>query len=191
MYKASTGFRRLGVFLGSVVSVGWLIFIIVTGHIHSSDWIPIIIFAIVIFFLTYLLVVGVDWVISGFRKKSKPESFLDKTINAIYGERLPARSANLEDAIRIAFKELLFEEVTEEDVRKTAKELYLSPIPYSTHDLSVSVALKFFKQPERKERLSDAQLLARMALLPWIKENKVAVPLAQAFEETLYKIYKS
>jgi len=123
--------------------------------------------------------------------KKKPETALDDLINAVYGNPPPARTAKLEDAIEIAYKELLFEQITKEEVTKVAKELYLSPIPYSTHDLALSVALHFFKQPQRKEQLSEVQLFARTALQPWINEKKVVIPLAQSFEATLYKLYKT
>lgn len=55
--------------------------------------------------------------------------------------------------------------VEQQAVRKQGIDLAEGPIPYSTHDLALSIALNFFKQPEYIPRLFNAQLLARMKAL--------------------------
>ena len=82
----------------------------------------------------------------GFSKKKKPQNALDEYIFAVYGNPPPAKRANLEQAITLA-SELLMGIVPEQDVRTHAVALEAGPIPYSTHDLAISVALNFFKEP--------------------------------------------
>lgn len=80
--------------------------------------------------------------------------------------------------------------VDESAVRQQANELASGPIPYSTHDLALSVALTFFKRPEYMEQLSMAQLLARMKMVEWLQAGLVVPVLVKSFEEVLYKLYK-
>ena len=125
----------------------------------------------------------------GFFKK-KPANVLEDFIFAVYGNPPPPKTANLNEAIQIAHDELLMGVVSKEAVKKLATELDASPIPYSTHDLALSVALNFFKQPDLVPQLGDAQLVARMMALDWVSQKTVAPPLVQSFENTLYELYK-
>lgn len=81
--------------------------------------------------------------------------------------------------------------VPREQIHRLASQLIAGPVPYSTHDLAVSVAMAFFKDPAWQNTLADHQLAARMRVLEWIQTGKVAKMIAGVFEETLYRAYKS
>lgn len=124
-----------------------------------------------------------------FSKKQKPKNALDEFIFAIYGNPPPAKRANVGQAVELA-NEMLLGVIDKKEVSRQAIALNDGPIPYSTHDLALSVALNFFKQPENVPRLFEAQLLARMKILKWLQSGLVAPMLVQSFESVLYKIYK-
>lgn len=122
--------------------------------------------------------------------KKKPPTMLDAFIHLAYGPNPPAKSADLERSITIAHEDLLFERVPLFKVKQKAAELIEGPIPYSTHDLAVSTALGFFKSSEYVPALQECQIPARLRVVNWAKDGKVVKPLAQSFEEVLYKLYK-
>jgi len=124
-----------------------------------------------------------------FSKKQKPKNALDEFIFAIYGNPPPAKRANVGQAVELA-NELLLGVIDEKEVGRQAIALNDGPIPYSTHDLALSVSLNFFKQPENVPQLFEAQLLARMKMLEWLQSGLVAPMLVQSFESVLYKVYK-
>lgn len=124
-----------------------------------------------------------------FSKKKKPQNALDEFIFAIYGNPPPVKRANVGQAVEIA-SDLLVGRIDEKEVSRQAIALNDGPIPYSTHDLALSVALNFFKQPENVPQLFEAQLLARMKMLEWLEKGLVAPMLVQSFENVLYKLYK-
>ena len=126
----------------------------------------------------------------GFSKKKKAANALDEFIFAVYGNPPPAKRANIETAITLAFDELLMRNVNQSEVRAVATELNAGPIPYSTHDLALSVALNFFKRPEYMQRLQTAQMFARLKTVQWFQEGLVVPVLVKSFEEVLYKLYK-
>ncbi|CAG9172568.1 hypothetical protein LMG23992_02269 [Cupriavidus laharis] len=121
--------------------------------------------------------------------KRKSETALDEFIRLVYGDPPPAKRAKLAEAIELA-RELLMEVVSVREIAITATELNSGPIPYSTHDLAISTALNYFKREEWIPRLSTAQLSARIVVLGWLQEGKVAPLLVQSFEDTLYRLYK-
>jgi hypothetical protein len=125
-----------------------------------------------------------------FRSKPKAETLMDQFIHAMFGPNPPKKSADPSAAADLAGG-LLGGIVPSDQLARLANDLYAGPIPYSTHDLAVSVALRLFKDvpPEHREKLFDAQLAARLTVLEWAKAGKVVRPLLQAFEETLYKLY--
>ncbi len=123
----------------------------------------------------------------GFGKKQ--ESAMDQFIKAIYGDPPPAKRANLSVAIDLA-GELLMGQVPEKEISIIGTKLESGPIPYSTHDLALSIALHFFKDTKYIPNLSAAQLMARMTMLEWLEQNKVAPLLVKSFEDTLYNLYK-
>jgi hypothetical protein len=124
-----------------------------------------------------------------FGGKKKPETAMDVFIKAMYGDPPPPKRAKLSEAVVLA-NDLLMGEVTEREIVTLATQLNNGPIPYSTHDLALSVALNFFKDPARISSLVTAQLMARMSMIEWLQEKKVAPLLVKSVEDTLYKLYK-
>lgn len=124
------------------------------------------------------------------KKEPPPTDALNALIFALYGKPPPPKTAKLGQAIQLAHEKLLLGLISKEEVTKVAIRLNSGPIPYSTHDLALSVALNFFKQPDRNSVLRDAQIAARMNALEWLNEKKVVPLLVQSFEDTLYKLYK-
>jgi hypothetical protein len=126
----------------------------------------------------------------GLLRKKKPANALDEFIHLVYGNPPPPKRASVRDATKLAFEQLLMLRVSEQEVRTVAEELSSGPIPYSTHDLALSVALNFFMQPARVDGLREAQLQARLKATDWVLAG-FAVPMtAKSFEEVLYKLYK-
>jgi hypothetical protein len=125
----------------------------------------------------------------GIFKKKQP-TVMDGVIRTIYGDNPPNKSADLERAITIAHEDLLAEQVPISEVGRIASALSAGPIPYSTYDLSVATTLSFFKNPELFNRLKEIQLGARVRVLNWMKEGKVAPGVLKIFEDTLYRVYK-
>jgi hypothetical protein len=127
------------------------------------------------------------------RGKSLHKTAMDAFIKLAYGSSPPNKSANVQEAIELCYQRLLGEIVTITEVQETARQLTDGPIPYSTHDLATATALNLFKQAndERRAALSNVQIFSRMALLEWMTEKKVAPLLARAFEDTLYKMFKT
>src|SRR5487761_202362 len=118
-----------------------------------------------------------------FRRRPR---LIDQAIESVYGANPPERTADVDAAVTLA-SQLLGERFQKEDLASYAKRLSAGPMPYSTHDLGVSVALGIFKDVPTKERMElfDVQLAARMTVLEWAKQRKVNPLLAQAFEHTL------
>ncbi len=124
-----------------------------------------------------------------FAKKKKLQNALDELIFAIYGNPPPPKRANVGQAVGMA-NEFLMGIIDENEVSSQAIALNDGPIPYSTHDLALSIAFNFFKQPEHVAKLFDAQLLFRMKMVEWLQEGLVAPLLVQSFENVLYERYK-
>ena len=125
-----------------------------------------------------------------FKKKKKPENVLDQFIFTVYGYPPPPKRADIKVATALAFEELLMGTIEQSEVSEQTKALSSGPIPYSTHDLALSVALNFFKQPECIPHLHMAQMMARLKMLEWLKAGYIVPVLAKSFEDTLYKLYK-
>jgi hypothetical protein len=128
----------------------------------------------------------------GFLKKKRQPTLMDQFIKSVYGDNPPAKSADVDEAVRLAANELLQGAVSPASLAPLARQLADSPIPYSTHDLAVSVALRIFKDADEHARqgLFTAQLMARLTALQWAKEGKLVPALLGAFEQTLYELYK-
>ncbi len=124
------------------------------------------------------------------KKKQAPANALDALIFALYGNPPPPKTAKLGDAIQLAHEELLLKLISKEEITKIAVGLNAGQVPYSTHDLALSVAAKFLLEPDRVDLLRDAQLAFRVKALEWLTEKKVVPLLVQSFEDTLYKLYK-
>jgi hypothetical protein len=121
--------------------------------------------------------------------QKKTENVMDVLVKAIYGDPPPPKRANVSEAIGLA-EEMLLGKVSNESISRIAHELYDGPMPYSTHDLALSAVLNFIKNPDYTENLREAQLMARLSMLEWLQEGKVAPLLVKSFEDTLYKMYK-
>jgi hypothetical protein len=130
----------------------------------------------------------------GFAKKNQSQAptLLDGFIKSIYGSNPPKGTADVQEAINLAADCLLGGVFERSDLARTAMNLNDGSIPYSTHDLAVSVALRAFKDVSSEDRryLMTIQMMARLTVSGWAKERKVAMPLAEAFENVLYKDYK-
>lgn len=130
------------------------------------------------------------------RTVSKPSAgyetstVMDQFIRAVYGDPPPKKTARLTEAIQLTYEDLLMKQVRKEEIAKVASDLYDGPIPYSTHDLALSVALNFFKRPDLVPVLFEAQLVARLTATLWLMEKKAVAPLVEAFEKKLYELYK-
>jgi len=124
--------------------------------------------------------------------KRRHPTLMDQTIKAIYGEKPPRKSANVAHAVKLAAGDLLCGTTNAERLAGLATELDAGPMPYSTHDLAVSIALRIFMDADEATRpaLFNAQLHARLAALDWAKQGQLAPALLQAFEHTLYERYK-
>ena len=125
-----------------------------------------------------------------FRSKASPRTALDASIQAAYGNNAK-RTANPTDAVNLVNIELLRGSFRLNEIVNLAADLARGPVPYSTHDLAVSVALGLLKKvpPESRMPLMEVQMAARLTVANWAKEGKVVPALAEAFEHTLYKDY--
>ena len=126
----------------------------------------------------------------GWLRKKKPTNALDALIVTLYGDPPPPKRADVNSAIQLAHQELLGGAISNREVSDVAAALSSGPIPYSTHDLALSVALHFFKQEDRIEHLQGAQMNARLLALEWAKDKKVVPMLLGSFEDTLYRLYR-
>lgn len=123
--------------------------------------------------------------------QKKPKTLLDQFIVAAYGDRPPkARRADLGMAVDLAHSALLMGAVEKSEIAEIARGLFDGEIPYSTHDLALATSLNFFKRPELRADLEEAQLMARLTSLGWFQEGKVVPLLLKSFEDTLYKVFK-
>jgi len=121
--------------------------------------------------------------------KKKQETLMDDLIKSLYGDHPKPKTAKLSEAIELA-RDLLMGQVSDKEIAIVGAQLDNGPMPYSTHDLAVSIALNFFKNPQYIPKLYRAQLMARITVLGWLQETKVLPMLVSVFEDTLYKLYK-
>jgi hypothetical protein len=122
--------------------------------------------------------------------KKKPTSLMDAFVNIAYGPNPPKKTADTDQAARLAHEVLLQKRVNLFEVSTLASRLNAGEIPYSTCDLATSTALNFFRRPELHAVLSEAQLIARMQVLEWIEQKKINTELARVFEDDLYVRFK-
>jgi hypothetical protein len=143
----------------------------------------------IVVFAAWFLLMWVSELMAGFFKRKSPTA-MDGVIQAIHGDHPPTKSADLERAVTIAHEDILCELVPLREVRIVASGLFAGPIPYSTHDLAVAAALSFFKKPEHLNSLREVQLGARLRVLNWMKDGKVARGVTKIFEDALYTTFK-
>ncbi|MCX7240019.1 MAG: hypothetical protein NTU86_06240 [Burkholderiales bacterium] len=125
----------------------------------------------------------------GFFKK-KPLNAMDEFIRITYGNPPPPKSADTAEAAVIAHSDLLQDYIDIDEVGEYCWEQRNSPIPYSTNDLAVAVAIHFYRQEGNIVQLSEAQLASRAKILQWLNEGSVNVHIAKSFEDCLYRLYK-
>lgn len=126
----------------------------------------------------------------GLLRKKRPANALDEFIFLVYGNPPPAKRADVAEATRLVFEELLMRAVEVREICALTAELSGGPIPYSTHDLALSVALNLFQQPHRMVSLRHAQIPARLKMVEWVQAGLVASVIAKGFEDSLYRLYK-
>jgi hypothetical protein len=126
----------------------------------------------------------------GLFKKEKPRSVLDAYIAIVYGDPPPKKTAVPAEAAHLAHEVLLRKVVPKDEVVARTTELYAGPMPHTTHDLALAVALSFFKDPAMIPHLWEAQLMARLTAGEWLEQRKVVPMLAATFENILYDRYK-
>ncbi len=124
-----------------------------------------------------------------FGKKKEPASVMDAFVQSMYGNSPPPKTANLDQAIQIAFDQLLSNRIDKQEISKVATDLYNGPMPYSTHDLAISVALHFFIQPERILLLDGAHMLASMKARQWFEEQSLNIRIFESLSNKLYELY--
>ena len=73
---------------------------------------------------------------------TRSTSAMDDLIKAVYRDEPPWKSADVAQAVRLAANDLLCGTTDLDRLMSLAKELYAGPIPYSTHDLAISLALR-------------------------------------------------
>lgn len=164
----------------------------VTGRASLARWKLLLFGLIIVSGMVLLWPVFLPGVLKEQRTNQRTnKNALEEFTIATYGNPPPAKRANLKEAIDLACNELLMGKVEESEVRRHAEALNFGPIPYSTHDLALSVSLKFFKQPEYVPHLVEAQLAARVQALKWHDQGLVVAVLLRSFENVLYDLYKS
>lgn len=123
------------------------------------------------------------------QKPQQDKSALDGLIEIVYGKNPPSRTAVLSDSIQIAFDDLLLGVIPLKAVTEKANELFISGMPFSTHDLAFSTALHFFREQPNKKDLFMAQLSATMILGDAVVEGKLNRTIAETFQEYVYTAY--
>ncbi|MDD3620715.1 MAG: hypothetical protein RBR09_00145 [Desulfobulbaceae bacterium] len=113
---------------------------------------------------------------------------MNEFILSVYGNPPPPKRANLDEAITVAAKEILMGIVDRQEVRKLAEIQHSGPIPYSTHDLALSVATSFFDHPDYAESLKDFRALVLLQSIMWFQEGLVAPVWVENFEKILTKL---
>jgi len=75
MQMTSEGMRRLGILLGALASVAWIIYIAVLSNgftdVKPLGWLIFFVGIPVSFGIMFLVICGIDWVIAGFRAGAK------------------------------------------------------------------------------------------------------------------------
>ena len=127
----------------------------------------------------------------GFLKMKKPAKASEDANFACYGNSPPLQRANLEEAVTVATDEILMGVVERQEVQGQAETLYSGPVPYSTHDLALSVATNFFRRPEYIPPLRDFHIIALLQAIQWFRQGLVTPVLVENFEKIICQSYES
>lgn len=125
-----------------------------------------------------------------FLRKRRPKNALDDLIFAVYGNPPPQKRADVALATHIAYDDLLLKNYAYDKVAHQTTELEIGPIPYSTHDLAISVALHFLTRADVTAKTFAIQINARTKALEWHNRGFIAPLLLKSFDNSLYKRYK-
>ena len=75
MHRPSEGMKRLGIALGIVASAAWIIFIMIASNgfarVEPRGWVIFLIGIPTCFGLGFLVIWGIDWVMTGFRQGTR------------------------------------------------------------------------------------------------------------------------
>ena len=188
--NAMTILRRNLFLLWMLCSLLWLAFVVEVFEHESRPDNEISVAAIFLLPPILLFLAGLG--LARIWKRDKP-TMMDGVIKLAYGNSPPRKTANLEVAVELSYEALLVRIVDIAEVQKIATQLYNGKMPYSTHDLAAATALNVFRNADRarREQLGQIQIFSRLAVIDWVKEKKVNPLLAQAFEDTLYKMFKA
>ncbi|BBJ23463.1 hypothetical protein [Candidatus Nitrotoga sp. AM1P] len=71
MYKASVGFHRLGILVGTISVIGWVTYVAIASDgftsVNPVGWVAIPTVGLAFFAFGYGIIVGIHWVKSGFQ----------------------------------------------------------------------------------------------------------------------------
>ena len=97
---------------------------------------------------------------------------------------------SIQNAADLAESELLMGIIDRDRIEMVADGYFDMPKVQSDHELALVTALFIFEQDELIPHLREAQMMARLVVLGWLEEGKVAPDLGMLFENNLYKLYK-
>lgn len=105
--------------------------------------------------------------------------------------RAVGQPPDVELAVSLACDELLGNSVPKEKAKEIAHDLAYGGGRYSTHDLATAVALNLYRNAMEGDlsKLVVVQVAARLKVLEWTEQGKVKRFLADAFEQSLYKLF--
>lgn len=125
----------------------------------------------------------------GTLEKKTPGNVLQEDF-ALYGDPAQPEKANLQEAITIAGDELLMGRVERREVQRQAEALYATQVFSSTHDLALSVAMNFYRQPGYIPCLDDGKIIALLKVIHWYQEGLVMQALLENFAKILCVLYE-
>jgi hypothetical protein len=126
----------------------------------------------------------------GILEKKTPGNVSEEDAFALYSNPGQPEKANLEEAITIAGEELLMGRVERQEIQRQAQTLYATPVSYSTHDLALSIAMNFYRQPGNIPYLDDFKIIALLKVIHWYQEGLVMQVLLENFEKILCVLYE-
>jgi hypothetical protein len=126
----------------------------------------------------------------GILEKKTPGNVSEEDAFALYSNPGQPEKANLEEAITIAGEELLMGRVERQEIQRQAQTLYATPVSYSTHDLALSIAMNFYRQPGNIPYLDDFKIIALLKVIHWYQKGLVMQVLLENFEKILCVLYE-
>jgi hypothetical protein len=115
------------------------------------------------------------------------QTAMDDFIKTVYGDGA-VRTAVPDVATRLAARLLMRGRIPGRAVEELCGQLCAGPMPYSTEDLAVAIALNFFRKPELSRTLRGAAAKASVQALLWKVEGRIAPALCESFRQALHPI---